>query len=55
MEAGTLLKMGSVYGFQAGCICAVVAQRNDSEDVVLEAKDEAVRQAIQVAVGALRT
>ena len=53
MEAGTLLKMGSVYGFQAGCICAVVAQRSESEDVVLEAKDDAVRQAIRVAVKAL--
>lgn len=53
MEAGTLFKMASVYGFTAGCICAVVAQRTESEDVVLERKDEAVRQAIRVAVRAL--
>ncbi len=53
MEAGTLFKMGGVYGFSAACICAVVAQRSESEDVVLEAKDEAVSRAIRVAVGAL--
>lgn len=55
MEAGTLFKMAGVYGFTAGCICAVVAQRTESEDVVLERKDEAVRQAIRVAVRALGT
>jgi uridine phosphorylase len=27
MEAGTLFKMGAVYGFAAGCVCGVVAQR----------------------------
>jgi uridine phosphorylase len=26
MEAGTLFKMGNVYGFAAGCVCGVVAQ-----------------------------
>ena len=27
MEAGTLFKMGLVYGFAAGCVCAVLAER----------------------------
>lgn len=50
MEAGTLFKMANVYGFRAACICAVIAQRTEAEDVVLDQKDEAVRRAIQVAV-----
>jgi uridine phosphorylase len=50
MESGTLFKMASVYGFKAACICAVVAQRTLGENVVLEQKDESVRQAILVAV-----
>ncbi len=52
MEAGTLFKMGSVYGFRAACVCGVVAQRTESEDVVLEGKATAVENAIQVALGA---
>lgn len=52
MEAGTLFKMGSVYGFRAGCVCAVIAQRTRAEDVVLARKDEAVERAIRVALGA---
>ena len=51
MEAGTLFKMGSVYGFQAACVCGVVAQRTESEEVVLGGKDTAVENAIRVAVG----
>jgi len=50
MEAGTLFKMANVYGFKAACICAVIAQRTDAEDVVLEQKDAAVARAIAVAV-----
>lgn len=50
MEAGTLFKMGSVYGFRAGCVCAVIAQRGAGEEVVLEQKDAAVEAAVQVAV-----
>lgn len=50
MEAGTLFKMGSVYGFRAACVCGVVAQRTESEEVVLEGKDAAVEHAIQVAL-----
>lgn len=50
MEAGTLFKMGSVYGFRAACVCGVVAQRTEGEEVVLEGKDLAVQQAIRVAL-----
>ena len=50
MEAGTLFKMGGVYGFRAGCVCAIIAQRTESEDVVLAKKDLAVSNAIKVAV-----
>lgn len=50
MESGTLFKMANVYGFKAACICAVIAQRSDAEDVVLAKKDAAVEQAIQVAL-----
>ncbi len=52
MEAGTLFKMGSVYGFAAGCVCAVVAQRTEHESVVLESKQSAVDAAIRIAVHA---
>jgi uridine phosphorylase len=52
MEAGTLFKMGGVYGFAAGCVCGVVAQRTSSERIVLEQKSGAVERAIEVAVRA---
>jgi uridine phosphorylase len=52
MEAGTLFKMGNVYGFAAGCVCGVVAQRTKSEQVVQESKGLAVDRAIQVALAA---
>lgn len=50
MEAGTLFKMGSVYGFAAACICGVIAQRTRAEQPVLAAKDQAVQRAIDVAL-----
>jgi uridine phosphorylase len=50
MESGTLFKMGDVYGFQAACVCAVVAQRQDNESIILEKKDLAIQNAILVAV-----
>ncbi len=50
MECGTLFKMGSVYGFAAGCVCGVVAQRTVGESVVLDQKGQAVEQAITVAL-----
>ena len=31
MEAGTLFKMGGVYGFAAGCVCGIIAQRTEDE------------------------
>lgn len=52
MESGTLFKMGGVYGFAAGCVCGVIAQRTEGENVVLEAKAGAVENAIKVAVRA---
>jgi uridine phosphorylase len=50
MEAGTLFKMGNVYGFAAACICGVIAQRTRAEQPILEAKDQAVQNAIDVAM-----
>ncbi|MER3553244.1 MAG: uridine phosphorylase [Meiothermus sp.] len=52
MEAGTLLKMGNVYGFAAACVCGVIAQRTRAEQPVLEAKASAVHNAIDVALAA---
>jgi uridine phosphorylase len=52
MEAGTLFKMGNVYGFAAGCVCGVVAQRTKEEKPVLESKTTAVQRAIDVAIAA---
>ena len=53
MEAGTLFKMGLVYGFAAGCVCAAVAQRTTAETIVLDQKAEGVDRAIRTAIGAL--
>ena len=52
MEAATLLKMGLVYGFAAGCVCAIIAQRTDREEPDLSRKDAAVAAAVGVAVDA---
>ena len=52
MESGTLFKMGNVYGFAAGCVCGVIAQRTASEQVVADAKTSAVDNAIRVAIEA---
>ncbi|MEM8997061.1 MAG: nucleoside phosphorylase [Acidobacteriota bacterium] len=52
MEAGTLFTMGLVYGFRAGCVCGVIAQRSDNEHVDLEAKKRAVDGAIRTALKA---
>ncbi len=54
MECGTLFKMGAVYGFAAACVCGVVAQRTVGEDVFLEQKEVAVKNAIAVAVHAVQ-
>ncbi len=53
MEAGTLFKMGSVYGFAAGCICAIIANRTEGENVLPEAKHRAEQTAIRVALQAI--
>ncbi len=50
MEAGTLFKMASVYGFAAACICGVIAQRTESEDIIAKDKNLAVERAIKVAL-----
>jgi uridine phosphorylase len=52
MEAGTLFKMGIVYGFTAGCVCAIIAQRGEAEEPQLDVKDAAIDGAIRVAVEA---
>lgn len=50
MEAGTLLKMAGVYGFAAGVVCGVVAQRTVSENVIYTSKDAAINHAILTAI-----
>jgi uridine phosphorylase len=50
MEAATLFKMGLVYGFAAGCVCAIIAQRTEREEPDLSRKDTAVEAAINIAV-----
>jgi uridine phosphorylase len=52
MEAGTLFKMGVVYGFAAGAVVAIIAQRNEAEAPDESAIDAAVGNAIAVAVTA---
>ena len=50
MEAGTLFKMAGVYGFAAGCLCAVLADRQRGEAIDPERKERAVNAAIDVAL-----
>ncbi len=50
MEAGSLFKMGTVYGFTAGCVVGIVAQRTEAEEPDLEAKATAVDNAARVAI-----
>jgi uridine phosphorylase len=52
MEAGTLFKMGLVYGFAAGCVVGIIAQRVEDESPDLSKKDAAVDRAIKVAAAA---
>lgn len=52
MEAGTLFKMGGVYGFAAGCVCAIIADRTESEAPDHERKELAVANAVSVAIAA---
>jgi uridine phosphorylase len=53
METGTLFKMAGVYGFAAGSVCAVVAERTSCEDVARERIRAAERNAVQVALRAM--
>lgn len=50
MEAGTLFKMGSVYGLATACVCAVIAQRTQAENIDEEKKKTAEENAIRVAL-----
>ena len=50
MEAGTLFKMGAVYGFAAGCVLAIIAERTEAEQIHHHVKDAAVERAIAVAI-----
>ncbi|MCU1499740.1 MAG: hypothetical protein JWM47_3693 [Acidimicrobiales bacterium] len=52
MEAGTVFKMGGVYGFAAGCVVAIIAQRTEDETIDLAVKDAAIDDAIRVAIAA---
>lgn len=55
MEAGTVLKMGSVYGFSAAAVLAIIAQRDAAEEPDLAIKDAAIDRAVRVAVAAADT
>ncbi len=50
MEAATLFKMGLVYGFSAGCVCAVLAERVSSEQVFVEQKRQAEKDTVRLAL-----
>jgi uridine phosphorylase len=52
MESASVFTFSSVYGLRAGCVCAVVAQRTEGEQVVMSAKDDAIEHAINVAIAA---
>jgi uridine phosphorylase len=52
METGMLFKMAGVYGFAAASVCAVIAQRTQSEHMVLDQKQVSVKNAIAVALRA---
>lgn len=54
MEAATLFKMGSVYGFRAAAICAVLAERQQSEQICHQVKEQAVCRAIHCALSVVR-
>ena len=54
MESATVFKIASVYGLRAGCVCAVIAQRTEGENVVFAKKEGAVDAAIDTAVAAIQ-
>jgi len=55
MEASTLFVMSSIFGLEAACICGVIAKRDQSEKVVLDAKGEAQKNWEKVAVEGIHT
>lgn len=55
MEAATLFRMGTVYGFSAGCVGAVIAQRADREEPDLAVVEGAVTAAVEVAIATADT
>lgn len=55
MECGTLFKMAGVYGFAAGCVCAVIDDRTTGEEIDLAVKEKAETDAIGVALRALES
>lgn len=55
MECGTLFKMAGVYQFAAAAVCAVVAQRTVSENIIFPKKDIAIENAIATAINAAET
>ncbi|MBC1223956.1 nucleoside phosphorylase [Nostoc sp. UCD121] len=55
MESGTLFKMAGVYNFAAATICGVVAGRTVSENIILEQRNIAVKNAIEIAVNTAAT
>jgi uridine phosphorylase len=52
MESATVFTLSSVYGLIAGCVCAVVAQRTEGENVLMDAKDDAIDRTIDIAIAA---
>ncbi|WP_366931655.1 hypothetical protein [Nostoc sp. NOS(2021)] len=52
MECGTLFKMAGVYNFAAAAICGVVASHTVGENIILEQRDIAIKNAIATAVNA---
>jgi uridine phosphorylase len=55
MESATVFTCASVYGLRAGCVCAVIAQRTEDENVVLDAKTDAITNTISVALAAAQS
>jgi uridine phosphorylase len=55
MESGTLFKMALVYGFAAACVCGVVAQRTQGEQIVADVVKKATDQAVRVAIEAVES
>ena len=55
MESGTLFKMANVYGLAAACVCAVIAQRVQTEEIDYTRKITAEENAIRVALEAIKS